>query len=147
MGGNHHVHAAQKLSQAFKSSAKIAVLMCCCRIPGEHHYREKECIYGGLQRRGRAPREAIAQLRLGNGRNADLRHRHFGEMVIESKTLFRDGVAGGTGVQQIASVHRPNNSRLCGGSSLRSLRKSSNARGSALKASSLKLKNSSQEAR
>src|SRR2546430_11510045 len=67
-------------------------------------------------------------------------------MVIVSKALFRDGVAGSTSVQQIASVHRSNNSRFCGGSSLRLTRKSSKARGSALRASSLKLKNASQEA-
>src|SRR5205814_3636818 len=100
----------------------------------------------GLQGRGGAPREAIAQLTFGDRRNADLRHGHFGDMVIESKALFRDGVAGSTSVQQIASVHRSNNSRFCGGSSLRLTRKSSKARGSALRASSLKLKNASQEA-
>src|SRR5437762_13814351 len=44
-------------------------------------------------------------------------------MVIVSKALFRDGVAGSTSVQQIASVHRPNNSRFGGGSSLRLARK------------------------
>ena len=101
VGRDEGVQVAQGCAAAPQLGSQIAVTRRDRRIPGQHVHAQQEAGDSGTQGGGiRLASQAVEELALGDGRDAELCHRHLAQPRLEGGRGAADDVAGDVRIEQ-----------------------------------------------